>query len=143
MDRSMLTAADRDFIEAFEACAIAAADWNHPCHIRMAWIYLRLMPLEEALVTIRAGLRRFAMALGVPDEIDRGYHETMTAAWIRLVASAMKHHGPGVDSETFCREMPHLLCRTLLRVFYSRERIRTFEAKAAFVPPDLAGLPSD
>ena len=141
MDRSLLMPHDRAFIESFETCAIAAADWNHRCHIRMAWIYLRQMPLQEAMEVVRANIQRFGRANNVPDLLDRGYHETMTVAWMRLVASAMANYGACSDSDAFCEAMPHLLSRTLLRVFYSRDRIMTIDAKSGFVPPDLASLP--
>ena len=141
MDRTSLSKEDRIFIEAFEACTIPLGDWSHRSHIRMAWIYLRLMRFEEAINAVRAGLQQFVRANAVPDSLERGYHETLTIAWMRLVASAVKHYGEPADSAAFCDAMPHLLCRTLTRVFYSKDRITTFEAKNRFVPPDLAALP--
>ena len=142
MDRSSLTPADREFIESFESCAIAPGDWNHRCHIRMAWIYLRTLPYDAAVTAVRDSVQRYARTHKVPaDVLDRGYHETVTVAWMQLVASAMRHHEVVGCSEAFCEAMPHLVCRTLLRVFYSRERITSWEAKAGFVSPDITALP--
>jgi hypothetical protein len=36
---------------------------------------------------------------------------------------------------------PHLCAKTLLRLYYTRDRILTAEARAGFVEPDLAPLP--
>jgi hypothetical protein len=47
------------------------------------------------------------------------------------------------DSESFCEAHPHLLQKTLLRLYYTRPRIMTLEAKARFVEPDIAPLPGD
>lgn len=141
MDRSNLSQDDCTFIEAFETCAIGLADWSHRSHIRMAWIYLRLLPFDAALDAVRAGLNRFVRANAVPDSLERGYHETLTIAWMRLVASAMRHHGESTDSSAFCDSMPHLLCPSLTRVFYTRGRIISIDAKMQFIPPDLAALP--
>lgn len=141
MDRSGLSQADRDFIEAFESCTIPLPEWSHRSHIRMAWIYLRLLSFDAALDAVRAGLGRFARTHAVPDSLERGYHETMTVAWMRLIASAVHHGGLFADSSAFCDAMPHLLCPTLMRVFYTRDRLLTQDAKGRFVDPDLAALP--
>jgi hypothetical protein len=53
----------------------------------------------------------------------------------------MRHHGAGASSLEFCERHPHLLVPTLLRLFYTRARIVSEEAKRGFVPPDLATLP--
>jgi len=142
MDRSVLSPSDSVFVQAFESCAIPLSEWSHRSHIRMAWIYLRLLPPAEAIAEVRTGLQRFVAAHAVPDSLERGYHETITVAWMRLVESAMTHHCQCDSSDAFCDAMPHLLCQTLLRVFYSRDRIRTPAAKAGFIPPDLAELPA-
>lgn len=142
MNRTELSSDDLGFINAFESGSILPGDWSHRSHIRMAWIYLRVMPFEAAMQAVREGLRKFARIHAIPDSLERGYHETLTVAWMRLVASGMTHHGDFADSCAFCEAMPHLLCRTLTRVFYSRGRIMTLDAKARFVPPDLAELPA-
>jgi hypothetical protein len=37
---------DRDFVDAFENCAIASHDFHHADHVRLAWIYLRERPVN-------------------------------------------------------------------------------------------------
>ncbi len=132
---------DAAFLAAFETQSIPLADWNHRAHIRMAFTYLGGRPFEEALARIRKGIQALNRVHGTPEALDRGYHETLTVAWARVVASAIAVHGPFRDSNDFCDRNPHLLQRTLLRVFYSRDRIVSPEAKRAFVEPDLAPLP--
>jgi hypothetical protein len=68
-------------------------------------------------------------------------HETVTVAWLHIVAAMIHHRGPGANSCAFCDENPHLLVKTLLRLYYTRGRIVTVEAKAQFVAPDIAPLP--
>lgn len=163
-----LTPADAAFIAALEQAAIPKDQWNHRAHIRMAWIVLVQAgfpmgsPADPAapaastttvapapppaaftpvLDRVRAGLRRLVQAFGVPDAIDRGYHETMTVAWLRLVAVTLRAQPAQPDSDAFCDAQPHLLCRTTLRLYYSPGRILSAEAKARFVEPDLSPLP--
>jgi hypothetical protein len=132
---------DAAFLEAFEAQAIPFADWSHRAHIRMAFSYLRRHPFEDALVRIRRGIQALNRAHGTPEAPTRGYHETLTVAWARVVSSAIAAHGPFKDSNDFCDRSPHLLQRTLMGVFYSRNRLFSPEAKRSFVEPDLAPLP--
>lgn len=132
---------DDEFIAAFESCRVESGCWTHRAHVRMAWNYLRTCSFDQALGRIRDGLNRLNAKHGVPDALDRGYHETMTRAWLHIVAATMTKHGPADSSIAFCNAQPHLLIRTLLRLYYTQDRIMSAEAKARFVEPDIAPLP--
>jgi hypothetical protein len=142
---------DREFLDAFEAAAIPRADWKHRDHIRVAYLYLRDHPFDDALVRIRTGIRKLNDANGVPESPTSGYHETVTVAWALLVVDAIERSrakqqsraGEGAaDSESFMAAHPELLDKTALRAHYSRDRIMSVEARAAFVAPDHAPLPA-
>jgi len=136
--------ADPAFLRAFEARTIPFETWTHRSHVRMAYLYLRDHGLDEGLRRIRAGIRALNASHGdrVPEgELERGYHETLTVAWARIIEGVIRRWGAEADFEAFAAKHPHLLKRTLLRLFYSRERIVTWEAKRAFVEPDLLPLP--
>lgn len=125
---------DAEFLAAFEACTISRADWTHEAHVRMAWLYLTTRPFPDALHQIRTGIQRYNNSLG-----GTGYHDTITVAFARLIASRL-----GGDSyAAFRAANPDLMDRTLaaLRPYYSEARLRSDEAKAAFVEPDLRPLP--
>jgi hypothetical protein len=132
---------DRTLLARFEDCTLPREVWSHRAHLRVAYLYLRSHPFETALGKMRQGVQRYNAATGVPDKPHRGYHETLTQAWMRVVASTMKHHGVGKDSEDFCNTQSHLLNRQLLRLFYTRHRIMSPEAKRTFVQPDITPLP--
>jgi hypothetical protein len=128
-------------IDNFESAAIPLSQFNHRAHVTVAYLYIRRHGLEGALERMRAGIHAYNAAHKVPVSPTGGYHETVTVAWMRLIAGAINAYGPGADAAGFFEEHPYLLCRTLLRVFYSRERIMSAEAKAGFVEADLARLP--
>ena len=132
---------DETFLARFEDCTLAPEAMTHEAHVRLAWLYLRRESFPEALARVRAGLQAFNRVHGVPDAPDRGYHETLTVAWMRLVGATIRAHGAGEGWEEFRAGHPHLFHRTLLRLFYSRGRILSAEAKAVFVEPDLLALP--
>jgi hypothetical protein len=130
---------DDEFLAAFEACALE--EFHHRDHIKIAYLYLRRYPLEEAIAKVRAGLQALAAAWGAPvDDLERGYHETMTQAWVRLVHLTLCDHGAAEGADDFCQRQRRLLQKTHLQLFYSRERLITLKAKREFVEPDLAPL---
>jgi hypothetical protein len=85
-----------------------------------------------------------AVAWSAPvDDLERGYHETKTQAWVRLVHLTLSDCGAAENADAFCDQQPQLMQKTHLELFYSRERLATWEAKREFVEPDLAGLHED
>ncbi len=132
---------DEELLERFERQAVPADAWNHRAHLRVAYLYLRRFEFETALQRMRAGIRALNAAHDVPDSRTSGYHETVTHAWLRILSGALEAHGPAATSAAFLDLHPELSQRTLLRRFYSRDRIMTLEAKRKFVAPDLAPLP--
>ena len=132
---------DREFLAAFERAAIPPDRWRHRDHVRMAYLYLTAYSFGDALDRMRTGVRALNRANGVPENATSGYHETVTVAWARLVASCIAHHGGADSSDGFVAANPHLCAKTLLRAYCTRDRVLTLEARARFVAPDIAPLP--
>ena len=63
---------DSEFLERFEAAAIPKEEWRHRDHIRMAFLYLRDAPLDEAIASIRKGIRALNRANGVEEGARMG-----------------------------------------------------------------------
>ena len=128
---------DQDFLRAFEACELPADSFHHQDHIRLAWIYLRRH--EEQQVRLRMGeaIRRFAAYHGKSDK----YHETITMAWLRLVASAKM----GLPDEATFAELttaaPELLEKRTIEKFYSAAVLASDLARTCWIEPDLQPLP--
>jgi len=133
---------DEAFIAAFEARAFPLEKWHHRDHIKIAYLYLLRHPLAEAIDKIRSGIQALNAQHKVPDAIDRGYHETMTQAWMRLVHCTLSEFGPAESADAFLDKHTQLLSKRALLLFYSRDRIMSAEAKAGFVEPDLTPLPA-
>jgi len=128
---------DDEFLAAFEARTLD--EFHHRDHIKVTYLYLRRFPLNDALAKVRAGLQALAVAWGAPvDDVEKGYHETMTQAWVRLVQLTLSDCGGAESADAFCDGQPELMEKTRLELFYSRERLMTWEAKRGFVEPDLA-----
>jgi hypothetical protein len=91
---------------------------------------------------VRAGIQAYNAANLRREGPFVGYHETITVAWLKIVAATIRHHGAGKSADDFCDRQPHLLSRTLLRLFYSHDRLCSPQAKTSFLEPDLTALPS-
>jgi len=133
---------DETLLRRFEAAALSVEEWHHREHVRLAYLYLLRCPFDEALCRMRTGLKALNAAQKVPETLERGYHETLTQGWLHLVYGTISQHGPAVDSEAFLEEHSHLVARRALYFFYSRARLKSAEAKAAFIEPDLTPLPA-
>jgi len=144
--RSMSTNAtnDSDLLRQFENRTLPFEQWSHRMHVRIAYLYLRDFPFDDALLKMRSGIKAYNEANKVPESATSGYNETTTVAFMRLIHGTMTAYGkafPTTDSASFCDTHPHLLSKQILRLFYSPERRMHPDAKSRFIEPDLAPLP--
>lgn len=135
---------DDELLRQFEDAILPADLWTHRAHVRVAFLYVRAYPFDDAVERMRIGIKRYAKARNVPEGPTSGYNETTTVAFMHLVAATVQAYGdamPTPDAETFCETHPQLLTQHVLRFFYSPERRSHPDAKTTFVEPDLAPLP--
>lgn len=129
---------DDELMEAFEAGRMPPDGFPHPAHVRMAWIYLRRHPFEDAMARFSSALRRFAAAQGEPGR----YHETITAAYVMLLHDRMART-PAAGWNAFAAANADLLIwkPSILDAHYSPKLLWSDRARDRFVPPDLVPLP--
>lgn len=125
---------------AFRDTTLPAPAWTHRSHVRVAFLHLAQWALDEAHLRMRVGIIRLNHAHGLEETPDRGYHETMTRAWLALVAEARAAEEL-VDTDALFAARPALLDKNLTLSFYSRTRLFSLRARTMFVEPDLAPLP--
>ncbi len=135
------TLSDEELLESFESCEIPHNEWTHQAHVRVAYLYLRRHGTHEGLSRIRSGIKALNAAHGTPDSLERGYHETITVAFVRLISKALSEDDRCSTSAELCERHPELLSKAILDRFYSQNRLISTEAKAGFVEPDLMPLP--
>jgi hypothetical protein len=135
---------DQQFLRSFEARTLPFEQWTHRAHVKVAFLYLRSLPFNEAIERVRAGIKAYNARNNVPEGPTSGYNETTTVAFLHLVAAVMSAYGPVMptpDADAFCDTHPQLLSRHALRFFYSPQRRMDPRAKLEFLEPDLAPLP--
>jgi hypothetical protein len=96
---------------------------------------------DEALSRLREGIRRLNDSHGTPNSETRGYHETITRAYVTLIAGYLTgcNGQPLATSVGSLLESP-LAGKDYLLRFYSKDRLMSREARAAWVEPDLRDL---
>lgn len=109
---------DAALLRTFEDCTLPFEEWRHRAHIK-----------------------RYNAATNTPETLERGYYETMTVAWLRLVDFTLREYGPTASADEFLEAQEHLLNKKALRFFYSNDQIVSWRAKAEFVEPDLVPFP--
>lgn len=132
---------DEQFLSAFEACTLPPDKWTHRAHVRVAVLYASQSSWEEAVRTMRRRIQAYNAATDTPEELERGYHETLTVAFMRLIYAAQLADGTFTTAAAFIKRHPELLEKKAILRYYSRERILTWDAKQRFVPPDIQSLP--
>jgi hypothetical protein len=131
-----VTADDGQFVAAFEAGQIANQNFHHRDHLRLAWVQIRRIGLERASESVAVAIRQFAAHDGNADR----YHDTMTRFWVRVVGIGINRH-PTLPFEDLLAAEPHLLDKNLPFLHWSRERMRSDEARLRWVEPDLRSMP--
>ena len=136
---------DDELINQFESCTLPFDQWTHRAHIKVAYLYVRDYPLDEAIKKMRCGIKAFNATNKVPEGPTTGYNETTTVAFMHLIAAVNTAYSstfPTPDADSFCDTHPQLLCKHILRLFYSPERRSDPNSKIEFVEPDLCPLPA-
>ena len=124
------------FIAAFEDGTWPIANWKHGHHLVMATCYVFAHGRGEALARARVNIRKYNEAQGGKNTEDSGYHETLTVFWIDVVTRAIPSEKSRVEA---VRSVVSALApqRDLWREYYSFDVVKSREARAVYIPPDL------
>jgi len=125
---------DDEFVERFESCTLEP--FRHEDHVRLAWIYLTRGTLLDALTRTTEGIRRFATAHGA----SARYHETITVAFVLLIADRVARAEPGQPWSEFASTNPDLFdwVNGSIRPYYRAETLGSELARRHFLFPDAA-----
>jgi hypothetical protein len=130
---------DKELIQRFENCTLAAADFHHRDHVKVVWLYLQGNSVLETLGRFAAGLKRFARANGKPNL----YHETITWAFVFLIHERMERNRHEVSWSGFVEANPDLFDwkNNILKFYYQDKTLSSDRARRMFVLPDMRSEP--
>lgn len=130
-------------VRAFETCEISREAWDHAGHIAVALVYATEFGEDSGTERMRSALLHFAKVNNIVPSPGRGYHETLTRFWMRMVAVVASE----LDAcePLFARAnaaIERLADKNVAKCYYSSGLLASDEARNGFVTPDLAELPA-
>ena len=130
-----------DLIRRFDAASVRAEEFTHAAHLAVGAWYVRAYGADEALTRLRAGILRLNQAHGTPNSDTRGYHETITRAYVVLLDEFLAARR-GLDAAACVRALlaDPLGQRDALHAYYSKDLLNSVSARRNWAEPDLLPL---
>jgi hypothetical protein len=119
-------------LSAFCEGRIDNAQFHHAEHVEVAFEMLDRHTFVDAAAAFARGLRAIAEKAGKPHL----YNETVTVAFLSMIAEAKQHATSFPD---LARRAPELMSKEVIRTWYSPERLGTDAARRVFLMPDRIG----
>jgi len=113
---------------------IPAAEFPHREHLRMAFEMLRRHDFAEVVLHYSRALRAMTARAGRPE----AFHQTVTIAFLSLIAERLERRGHAADFAAFLRANPELLEKSLLGRWYGPQRLASEAARRTFLLPEPA-----
>jgi hypothetical protein len=133
----------RTLLAAFHDATLPRSAWNHRAHMTAALSFGRAFAPADALDAMRAGILRFNAAAGIENTPDSGYHETITRFYMHIVRLHVEREPTPASRAADANALMERWGRPNLPLdYWSRERLFSREARAAWLPPDLRELPA-
>lgn len=129
-------------VSRFADGTLPKAEWTHEAHLLVGLWHVERFGPGEALARLRDGIRGLNDAHGTPNTPSSGYHETVTRAYVTLLAAFVEGCPPGLSIDDLAAQLlaDGLATRNALLRCYSRERLFSAEARADWREPDRAPL---
>ena len=129
---------DQRFKDAFLKLEVPPSDFSHRSHVRLAYIFLNELDVNEAYSAVKRAIQAFLSHF----DIDSSkYHETLTMAWLLAVKHFMMKTPLATSAADFIEQNLTLLDSGIMLTHYSKEQLFSDEARQAFVEPDLDAIP--
>ncbi|WP_419804613.1 hypothetical protein [Terriglobus sp.] len=128
---------DDDFLQAFHATEIRAADFRHGDHLRYTVLMLQRVPAGLVEETIAKNLRAFLRQVCGSEAL---FHATRTHAWVTVLHAHLRA-SPRASFAHLLQQHAADLHGDVLSRFYSSDLLRSDEARRRTVKPDLDPLP--
>jgi hypothetical protein len=130
-----------NLIEGFKGRTLPAALWTHEAHlITGLWFNYKYSELE-AICFLRSGIIAYNISSGGENTSEKGYHETLTLFWCRILSGFVKKNDSLTFVELCCKFLKsEWSSKELPLKYYTREVLFSLQARAIWVAPDLRNL---
>ena len=140
MDNSFTTLESiKNFVKRFSCGNLKESEWTHQAHFVVALWYLLQKPLPEVMQIFPGLIKNNNTALGIPNNDERGYHETITRFYLlKIHEYTANNHFNSLCIEAFTKLLDsELIDKKYLLRFYSPELLFSVKARKEWCEPDL------
>ncbi|HEX8144460.1 MAG TPA: hypothetical protein VF553_17805 [Pyrinomonadaceae bacterium] len=131
-------------VRNFESGLLPRDRWTHQAHLTVALWYSLRHTWPEAVRRVRAGIKRYNEASGITTTRESGYHETLTLFWMRMVRSYLETASRECSLVALANDLIERCGNSRLPLqYYTRARLMSWEARVAWIEPDLKSLDSN
>ncbi|MEQ8472160.1 MAG: hypothetical protein RIC35_13295 [Marinoscillum sp.] len=125
---------DSNFLLLFENGDLEPALFNHEAHLRLAYLRIKEVGLQEAIIKVTSQIQNYVTKLGAQSK----YNHTLTIAAIKAVNHFIVRSGDASFTELL-EQFPKLQndFKGLMETHYSTDILQSTKAKVSYMKPDL------
>ncbi len=126
----------------FIASTIPREEWTHLTHLAVGLWHVGHYGTAESLIRLRNGIRRLNDNHGTINSSSSGYHETITRAYVQLLAEFNERCTPSslLPERAASMFKSKLAQKDALLKFYSHATLMSEKARSEWVEPDIAPI---
>jgi hypothetical protein len=133
-----------DLVSRFRVVTLPKREWTHAAHLAVGTWHVSTFGEAGSLVRLRRGITTLNTSHGTPNTDTRGYHETITAAYVTLIARVVASFGTERPAAEVARAVlgGSLARRDALLAYYTPDALFSVAARHSWVEPDRAPFPA-
>jgi hypothetical protein len=133
------------FVRRFRQRTLRKGEWTHEAHLIVGTWHVHQHGVDAAIALLRDRIRALNEAHGVANTDCGGYHETITRAYVHLIAAFLANCNSGEIGFPDCIRTllrSPLAKRDVLLDYYSKDLLTSATARREWVDPDRQPLPT-
>jgi hypothetical protein len=126
-----------DFVADWESGRLPRSTWTHAAHVAVAAYYAHSLSPDDTFESMRSGIMRFNVCVGIENTDHSGYHETLTRFWSETIG-AFVSMGRFPSAYAAAREAvkEYGNNRDLYCLFYDHDVVTDSNARREWVRPN-------
>lgn len=128
-------------IDGFINRTLPPAQWTHEAHLIIGLWFNYNHSALEAICFLRSGIISYNISSGGSNTPEKGYHETLTLFWSRILNDFVKNNS-GLRLVELCDKFlkSEWSAKELPLQYYSHDVLFSLQARATWVPPNRRNL---
>jgi hypothetical protein len=131
-----------EVVDGFRRRSLPQPRWTHQAHLTVGLWHVLNRPGDRVLEELRRGIITYNEAVGTVNDDAGGYHETITAFYVRAIQRFVGESGETLPLLPLTNALlaSSYAAKAFPFQYYSRERLLSVAARRAWLDPDLKPL---